>query len=77
MQVALLFLVRTRMNVEPVWEHWFSSVEGLIPRSALPVNSSLLPQMKEVCAFKPDDNVIDKQHLFSVYVHNSEEGSGM
>merc|ERR1712130_1005904 len=61
------------MNTEPVWEHWFSSAEGLIPRSALPDNSSLPPQMKEVCAFEPNENVIDKQHLFSVYVHNSEE----
>ena len=35
LQVAMLFLARSKILTEPVWREWFSEIAGLVPVAAI------------------------------------------
>jgi hypothetical protein len=75
-KVALMFLTKGILLHERTWELWFKSAEGVLPAQAINdaiCNGDTLYQNSSPAAARAckrnSTNVIDRQHLFSVYVH--------
>ena len=64
----MLFLTRSGIPLEVIWDRWFMKIEGLVPKHVLcekPVEKCF----KALQRVEDPKNSIEKQYLFSVYVH--------
>ena len=79
-QVALLFLAREALPLEAVWTRWFALADNLVPWQSLDdvkANESSLERLSMLCSHSGNASAIDKQNLFSVYVHMPPCAPGM
>jgi len=74
-RVALLFLTTGHLHHEATWKLWFKSAAGVIPLQTMAMSickaelaSQVLLSAARACK-RNSTNVIDNQHLFSVYIH--------
>uniref|UniRef100_A0A1D2A9A2 Uncharacterized protein n=1 Tax=Auxenochlorella protothecoides TaxID=3075 RepID=A0A1D2A9A2_AUXPR len=83
-RVALLFLTKGDLFHHQTWSAWFRSAQGMLPVSnveeAVCNNFTTAEALRSFCdmtgtdsegqrALDPDEVVLDRQYLFSVYVH--------
>ena len=67
-----MFLTRGVIYHEAIWDLWFSGAAGLLPVAALAAANcepGLLEHLRHSCGGQPGASVLQRQHLFSVYVH--------
>ncbi|DBB02673.1 TPA: hypothetical protein ACH3X3_011637 [Trebouxia sp. C0006] len=78
-KIALLFLARDALPHQELWKTWLGSAAGLVNTKCvkgLPCQnfgSSYWQTLQEVCGDTQHNSnltVLDRQHMFSVYVHN-------
>ncbi len=78
-KIALLFLARDALPHQELWKAWLGSAAGLVNTKCvkgLPCQnfgSSYWQTLQEVCGdthLNSNLTVLDRQHMFSVYVHN-------
>jgi len=82
-QVGLLFLTHGRIPNENTWKYWFSMAQDQIPfphsvfrhcgREPEKVPISRQDILKRCSSAQHADSVIDRQHLFDVWVHLSKD----
>jgi hypothetical protein len=84
LQVALLFITPDSLYHEPSWKAWLSAAGNRVPSAAAhssaecsalragdgtSMDKATLDHVSRACVGPSVGNVIDQQHLFSIYVH--------
>lgn len=77
-KVALMFMTRGPMPQAPTWRLWFESAIGVLPAANMWCRRTTPHDVTNNCQSwmgadeanaLADEDVIDRQHLFNVYVH--------